>query len=549
MRVRKYFYILLSALLVFMGNSTVWADSVKMNNDTRELTVAAELDHSDYALVQVIHRESGAIYFADLVTVINGTATSGAGLADGIPAGDYDVKIKGNGDDLIVLSFYYASPEVYEELLAELLTIQALASEEQTEQLLAWLYENNRVLAVDLEALSELQAKETLCIECLSEKITDLSTFIELFSNKLSIKLKEEKITFALTQLSACDMESYTALFTEYAPLFNITLGELYRSYSSYVNTFIKSANPQNEVEMREAYEKAMLLPTLNELPRDEILTLLELNDHYFGVYDEIDAQNENVQVLILKRLEAVTYTSVSQLKNDVEKIISENKASSTTTKGNGGGGGGAGGGLKVDASIYEAKPTIAPNADDKRNQEKTEIFSDLENVAWAKESINSLYEKGIISGKGEGKFAPAEYVTRAELMKMLVTAFEVEKGADNGIFFDVLSDAWYFDYVTRAAAAGIATGYESGEFRPEENVKREDLAVFLYRCLGLETVKEYQRFADDENISEYAKDAVYALFEMEAINGVGENFFAPEKFSTRAECAKVINFLLEKVK
>ena len=73
---------------------------------------------------------------------------------------------------------------MYEELLAELLTIQALASEEQTEQLLAWLYENNRVLAIDLEALSELQAKETLCIECLSEKITDLSTFIELFSNK-----------------------------------------------------------------------------------------------------------------------------------------------------------------------------------------------------------------------------------------------------------------------------------------------------------------------------------------------------------------------------
>ena len=100
-----------------MSNSTVWADSVKMNNDTREVTVIADLDYSSYALIQVIHRESGAVYFADLADVINGTVTSGAGLAEGIPAGDYDVKIKGNGDSQIVLSFYYASPELYLSLI------------------------------------------------------------------------------------------------------------------------------------------------------------------------------------------------------------------------------------------------------------------------------------------------------------------------------------------------------------------------------------------------------------------------------------------------
>ena len=52
--------------------------------------------------------------------------------------------------------------------------------------------------------------------------------------------------------------------------------------------------------------------------------------------------------------------------------------------------------------------------------------FSDVSGEHWAKEAVEALADKGIISGFGDGSFKPDNNVTREEFVKMAVVAFGI---------------------------------------------------------------------------------------------------------------------------
>ena len=54
--------------------------------------------------------------------------------------------------------------------------------------------------------------------------------------------------------------------------------------------------------------------------------------------------------------------------------------------------------------------------------------------------------------------------------------------------------------------------------------------------------------FADDREISAYAREAVYFAKQLEIINGVGGNMFAPKQQATRAMAAKMIYEMMKVV-
>ena len=72
----------------------------------------------------------------------------------------------------------------------------------------------------------------------------------------------------------------------------------------------------------------------------------------------------------------------------------------------------------------------------------------------------------------------------------------------------------------------------------------REDFATIIVRAaeaFGYEFEADDAVFADDAEISGYAKDAIYKLKKAGIISGKGENNFAPKATATRAEAAKII--------
>lgn len=208
-----------------------------------------------------------------------------------------------------------------------------------------------------------------------------------------------------------------------------------------------------------------------------------------------------------------------------------------------GGGNGGSGGGSS--SSFFGDTSMVSVST----NNEQT-VFDDLKDAAWAEESILYLYNKGIVSGIEKNVFNPNGLVTREQFAKMIVTAFDLydENAVCN--FDDMVAGAWYCSYVASAVNAGIVYGTGENTFGVGENITREDMAAIAYRAagtLGEITDAESEKFADDEDISEYAKKAVYTLKANGIMNGKGNNEFEPKAYATRAEAAKMIHSLISR--
>ncbi len=250
---------------------------------------------------------------------------------------------------------------------------------------------------------------------------------------------------------------------------------------------------------------------------------------------------------------------------DEVDAVLTLNATTYTPSPGGGGSGGGGGASStsspaastapKPDKNDETDKPGTEEPGTDKPGTDEPGIgtgdfkFNDIESVDWAAESINSLLDKGIISKSADGKFNPNNEVTREEFVKMMVVAMGVydETAASN--LKDVNKNEWYAAYVASAEKAGLISGNDDGTFGVGDEISREDMSVIIYRAmakLGLIEAVEGEDFADDSEISDYAKEAVYALKDLGILNGVGDNKFAPQGTATRAMAAKVIYGMLE---
>lgn len=176
--------------------------------------------------------------------------------------------------------------------------------------------------------------------------------------------------------------------------------------------------------------------------------------------------------------------------------------------------------------------------------------FNDLDSVGWAQKSIAALLSKKIISESEDNKFRPDAEVTREQFVKMMVMALDVfDEGAVCGLR-DVQTDAWYSPYVASAVNSELIFGDDAGDFGVGKSITREDMSVIIYRALekagAVLGEASDEKFADDEEISDYAANAIYSLKNMRIINGVGENRFDPKGTATRAMAAKVIYKMME---
>lgn len=199
------------------------------------------------------------------------------------------------------------------------------------------------------------------------------------------------------------------------------------------------------------------------------------------------------------------------------------------------------------DTKPEDTKPDVQPPVEDK----PVSNFTDLAGNEWATEAIDTLYAKGIISDNAEKKFRPNDNVTREEFVKMIIEALGIVHETYETDLNDVEKGAWYYPYVATAVEKGIVLGDENGNFRIGENISRQDMAVIIIRVLTkLEHPYDAKstKFADDKEISDYAKDAMYAAKNLGIINGVGDNMSAPQGTATRAMAAKVIYEMMRTV-
>ena len=146
--------------------------------------------------------------------------------------------------------------------------------------------------------------------------------------------------------------------------------------------------------------------------------------------------------------------------------------------------------------------------------------------------NIKSLVEKGIIEGKTDTIFAPDDPLTREQAAKILVLASDAPLVSKTGSFTDVASGSWYEVYVESALAAGLMNGESETTFGVGKYIIRQDAAVLAarmaeYMNIDIEKVKDVT-IADMVNISDYAKDSVVSLVNMNIAPVKTDNKFLP---------------------
>ncbi|MET3852514.1 S-layer homology domain-containing protein [Paenibacillus sp. OAE614] len=169
--------------------------------------------------------------------------------------------------------------------------------------------------------------------------------------------------------------------------------------------------------------------------------------------------------------------------------------------------------------------------------------FSDIDG-SFAKDAINELVEKGVLNGKGDGKFDPTGKIERQDFAIILAKALglDVSSTPTSPTFSDVPSDSYAYASVEAAVKAGLIKGQGNGTFGTGSNLSRQDMAVLFVRALGVDAQGKgfILKFSDASSISDYAKDAVGAAVELGLINGGTDGKFDPKGGAAREAVAQV---------
>lgn len=167
--------------------------------------------------------------------------------------------------------------------------------------------------------------------------------------------------------------------------------------------------------------------------------------------------------------------------------------------------------------------------------------FSDIDGH-WAKNWIEQAVKLGFVSGYEDGTFKPDRTITRAEFSKLINNALHTEKKADLG-FSDVNSKEWFYEEVQKSVASGFFSGYENNTFRPNNPIKREEVAKVVGSAIttGEADGEGATLLTDYSTIQEWAKTSVNSVYNKGYILGYPEGVYRPAKALTRAEAVKII--------
>lgn len=151
----------------------------------------------------------------------------------------------------------------------------------------------------------------------------------------------------------------------------------------------------------------------------------------------------------------------------------------------------------------------------------------------WAREAIAFTSCRTLTQGMAPGRYEPEQPATRAMAITMLARLDDAQLRSAQG-------GNWYDGAVNWATARGLSDGQ-----RAEDAVKREELAVLLWRWAGKPKAAELTGFTDLWEVDAYARPAMAWAVERGILRGRPDASLDPHAGATRAEIAVVFQRLI----
>lgn len=118
--------------------------------------------------------------------------------------------------------------------------------------------------------------------------------------------------------------------------------------------------------------------------------------------------------------------------------------------------------------------------------------FTDIKVEDYYADALGWALDWGLIEGYGDGRFGPDDPITREQMAKILTVfvALLEDTSADELLetqaaltFLDIhMISPWAIDGVVYCSSAGLITGHNDGNFRPQDNATRAQVAAIVQR-------------------------------------------------------------------
>jgi hypothetical protein len=176
--------------------------------------------------------------------------------------------------------------------------------------------------------------------------------------------------------------------------------------------------------------------------------------------------------------------------------------------------------------------------------------FSDISAGAHGA-SVDCLAWWDVTQGTGDGRYSPANPVTRAQMASFLARFLDgaAERGSANGLpaegstRFDDVSGGPHAESISRLADVGIIQGRGDGGYDPSGNVTRDQMASFIRRAIehatGSPLPEARDTFADDNGSTH--EDSIDRLAGVGVISGVGGFDYRPRADVRRDAMASLV--------
>ena len=168
--------------------------------------------------------------------------------------------------------------------------------------------------------------------------------------------------------------------------------------------------------------------------------------------------------------------------------------------------------------------------------------YTDVAAGAWYAEAVETLREKKIMEGVGNGRFAPDSTFTRAQLATVLyrMAGSPVVSGEDS--FTDTQSGEWYSDAVLWAAQNQVVEGIGGVLFGTQNAATQEQLTVMLWRDAGSYKL-DREKYASAEGVENQASDWAFdAVVWAKAEALIADlDAYAPKQAASRAQVADMV--------
>lgn len=182
---------------------------------------------------------------------------------------------------------------------------------------------------------------------------------------------------------------------------------------------------------------------------------------------------------------------------------------------------------------------------------EHIDRYDDVGEEHWAYPWVTFMTGKDYIHGypasenDGLNLYKPEQLITRGEFAS-IIYHMVLPQGEMTETFTDLNEDDWYYEYISKAVAAGYMSGYGDGTIKPKAFITREEATSIVYHAFKIEKYTTETEFVDKADISDWAFEAIMSLAEIGVVVGyTGEEEEAsriqPKTNITRAEVAAIL--------